>query len=207
MPLLFGAGGGSGFSSSDKKQDIQIGYPASIWSGRRGSNSLPPPWQGGALPDELRPHNIIHCNRRSPFCQELSKRFLQKGSRNFAGGRGLRRSGAALFSPKSLSFRCENTTLHGKRFDRSGRLCYTTRRKGRVVVEIAELVNLHAWCSPHFFPWSRFPSGAISSDKAKATSYRIRAISPVFMPVILPDSDRDSTRCTLKSERPSESSP
>ena len=26
------------------------------WSGRRGSNSLPPPWQGGALPDELRPH-------------------------------------------------------------------------------------------------------------------------------------------------------
>ena len=29
---------------------------APIWSGRRGSNSLPPPWQGGALPDELRPH-------------------------------------------------------------------------------------------------------------------------------------------------------
>ena len=27
-----------------------------LWSGRRGSNSLPPPWQGGALPDELRPH-------------------------------------------------------------------------------------------------------------------------------------------------------
>ena len=30
--------------------------PAHFWSGRRGSNSLPPPWQGGALPDELRPH-------------------------------------------------------------------------------------------------------------------------------------------------------
>ena len=28
----------------------------SIWSGLRGSNSLPPPWQGGALPDELKPH-------------------------------------------------------------------------------------------------------------------------------------------------------
>ena len=26
------------------------------WSGLRGSNSLPPPWQGGALPDELNPH-------------------------------------------------------------------------------------------------------------------------------------------------------
>ena len=29
------------------------------WSGRRGSNSLPPPWQGGALPDELRPHKMV----------------------------------------------------------------------------------------------------------------------------------------------------
>ena len=28
----------------------------SVWSGRRGSNSLPRPWQGRALPDELRPH-------------------------------------------------------------------------------------------------------------------------------------------------------
>ena len=25
------------------------------WSGQRDSNSLPPPWQGGALPNELRP--------------------------------------------------------------------------------------------------------------------------------------------------------
>ena len=28
------------------------------WSGLRGSNSLPPPWQGGALPDELKPHLV-----------------------------------------------------------------------------------------------------------------------------------------------------
>ena len=28
------------------------------WSGLRGSNSLPPPWQGGALPNELNPHNV-----------------------------------------------------------------------------------------------------------------------------------------------------
>ena len=37
---------------------------ASCWSGRRGSNSLPPPWQGGALPDELRPQ--IRCST-APF--------------------------------------------------------------------------------------------------------------------------------------------
>ena len=29
------------------------------WSGLRGSNSLPPPWQGGALPDELNPHIMV----------------------------------------------------------------------------------------------------------------------------------------------------
>ena len=31
---------------------------APYWSGLRGSNSLPPPWQGGALPDELNPHLV-----------------------------------------------------------------------------------------------------------------------------------------------------
>ena len=30
-----------------------------LWSGLRGSNSLPPPWQGGALPDELNPHLVL----------------------------------------------------------------------------------------------------------------------------------------------------
>ena len=28
------------------------------WSGRRGSDSRPPPWQGGALPTELLPHVV-----------------------------------------------------------------------------------------------------------------------------------------------------
>ena len=41
-------------NSIPKKQD----HPWVVlffWSGRRGSNSLPRPWQGRALPDELRP--------------------------------------------------------------------------------------------------------------------------------------------------------
>ena len=29
-----------------------------FWSGLRGSNPPPPPWQGGALPNELNPHNV-----------------------------------------------------------------------------------------------------------------------------------------------------
>ncbi len=32
-----------------------------VWSGLRGSNPPPPPWQGGALPNELNPH--IWCLR------------------------------------------------------------------------------------------------------------------------------------------------
>ena len=38
------------------------------WSGRRGSNSLPPPWQGGALPDELRPHTRSHAFAFDRWC-------------------------------------------------------------------------------------------------------------------------------------------
>ena len=31
----------------------------SLWSGLRGSNPPPPPWQGGALPNELNPRGIF----------------------------------------------------------------------------------------------------------------------------------------------------
>ena len=56
------AGRGSGWEPADttvsaeehaKKITTQMG--GDLWSGRRGSNSLPRPWQGRALPDELRP--------------------------------------------------------------------------------------------------------------------------------------------------------
>ena len=40
----------------DLKNPPKIGWI--LWSGLRGSNSLPPPWQGGALPDELNPHMV-----------------------------------------------------------------------------------------------------------------------------------------------------
>ena len=49
------------------------------WSGRRGSNSLPPPWQGGALPDELRPRNDAYYSRPFLICQ-VKKRFLANKS-------------------------------------------------------------------------------------------------------------------------------
>ena len=53
-----------------------------FWSGLRGSNSLPPPWQGGALPDELNPHQFGASGRNrtndtrifSPLLYRLSYR-------------------------------------------------------------------------------------------------------------------------------------
>mgnify|MGYP000234811338 CR=1 FL=1 len=61
---LFALASGEHFRPLPHKQKshrfcISASTMASYWSGRRGSNSLPPPWQGGALPDELRPH--IRC--------------------------------------------------------------------------------------------------------------------------------------------------
>ena len=63
-----------------KKEDIQIGCPLAIWSGQRGSNSLPPPWQGGALPDELCPRNKGYSTRETPACQDSSARFSEFSS-------------------------------------------------------------------------------------------------------------------------------
>ena len=55
-----------GFSFTQQKTT----YPkvSGQWSGLRGSNSLPPPWQGGALPDELNPHIWL----RMPTCISAS---------------------------------------------------------------------------------------------------------------------------------------
>ena len=75
IQCAFGAGGGSELFSINKKQDTQTGCPASTWSGRRGSNSLPPPWQGGALPDELRPRNKENYTRHFSVCQDGIPKF------------------------------------------------------------------------------------------------------------------------------------
>ena len=66
-----GAGGGSAFKHTsfipEKNPNLTVGD--FFWSGRRGSNSLPPPWQGGALPDELRPRNMEYHTKADAKCQ------------------------------------------------------------------------------------------------------------------------------------------
>ena len=50
---------------ADQKETPLLRSGVSFWSGRRGSNSLPRPWQGRALPDELRPQtqDTLYCVR------------------------------------------------------------------------------------------------------------------------------------------------
>ena len=45
----------SSLPATFQKENTILTDGVSFWSGRRGSNSLPRPWQGRALPDELRP--------------------------------------------------------------------------------------------------------------------------------------------------------
>ena len=58
-------------------------FRAREWSGLRGSNPPPPPWQGGALPNELNPRNGASGRNRtndtgifSPLLYQLSYRGL-----------------------------------------------------------------------------------------------------------------------------------
>ena len=43
----------------NKKTRIPNGILAFLWSGLRGSNPPPSPWQGDALPNELNPHFLV----------------------------------------------------------------------------------------------------------------------------------------------------
>ena len=75
---------------------LPLGYDTD-WSGLRGSNSLPPPWQGGALPDELTPQSGASGRNRtndtgifSPLLYRLSYRSKegeQKGIGDLHGAR------------------------------------------------------------------------------------------------------------------------
>ena len=64
---------------------LPLGYGAKKWSGQRDSNSLPPPWQGGALPNELCPQNGASGRNRtndtgifSPLLYQLSYRGVNR---------------------------------------------------------------------------------------------------------------------------------
>ena len=72
------------YEKSPKAFFIALGLFLS-WSGQRGSNSLPPPWQGGALPDELCPRNKGYFSKGMSPCQVFVFRFSEISSSAVSG--------------------------------------------------------------------------------------------------------------------------
>ena len=74
------AGRGSEFKPARDipKRNTILSDGVSFWSGRRGSNSLPRPWQGRALPDELRPQTQGGLYRIFCGLSTLHFRFARK---------------------------------------------------------------------------------------------------------------------------------
>ena len=52
LPLGYGA---------DNNSPTRRSASVNVWSGLRGSNPPPRPWQGRALPNELNPHTLHQC--------------------------------------------------------------------------------------------------------------------------------------------------
>ena len=83
LACLF-SGGATGFEPGVKvcsPMPYHLAMAPKKWSGQRDSNSLPPPWQGGALPNELCPQNGASGRNRtndtgifSPLLYQLSYR-------------------------------------------------------------------------------------------------------------------------------------
>ena len=84
---------------------LPLGH-GTVWSGWRGSNSLPPPWQGGALPDELHPQiwclrselNQRHADFQSAALPTELQRHMRKKSSSL-------RKFATLWRPRTDSNR------------------------------------------------------------------------------------------------------
>ena len=78
--------------------------PRFFWSGLRGSNPPPPPWQGGALPTELNPHiwclrsesNQRHGDFQSPALPTELQRRVENGDSDGARTHDLYRDRLAL---------------------------------------------------------------------------------------------------------------
>ena len=70
----------SSLPAAFQKENTILTDGVSFWSGRRGSNSLPRPWQGRALPDELRPQTQDKLYLSSQRLSTPFSQFPQKTS-------------------------------------------------------------------------------------------------------------------------------
>ena len=100
-----------------------------LWSGLRGSNSLPPPWQGGALPDELSPQWCLRSesNQRhedfqsSALPTELQRQMAtRKGLEPSTSGVTGRRSNQLNYRAKCETVLCQLHKIKSERFHFGG---------------------------------------------------------------------------------------
>ena len=97
------AGRGSEFKPARgiPKRNTTLTDGVSFWSGRRGSNSLPRPWQGRALPDELRPQTQGGLYRIFCGLSTLHFRFARKNQ-----NQGPKALSTPSISPPRRCFQC-----------------------------------------------------------------------------------------------------
>ena len=151
-------------------------YFHSIWSGRRGSNSLPPPWQGGALPDELRPH--IWC---------VYPRTLPSDSLEFRGPRESLRS-KILWGRGGISEFVAAVLLV-----RPPDKCLTFRRATRIGLE-PTTPSVTGWCSNQLS--YRAISGVIITTPLWSGRRGSNSLPPPWQGGALPDELRPHIRGT-----------
>ena len=121
---------GRRFRSNKKNRPLCITVGFSCWSGLRGSNSLPPPWQGGALPDELKPRLLRTLGYYSMGwrrCQPLPEREPVRRPRKTEEG-GLR-PGSRVPARRDDWFAGERAGGHAAR--KTGRPLFTGKPDGR----------------------------------------------------------------------------
>ena len=98
-------GYGTVFQTSKAGIDLQgAPYRLCLWSGLRGSNPLPQPWQGCALPNELNPHH----QKNLPLPQTQRKAYPALRFAFWLGASGRNRTNdTRIFSPLlyQLSYR------------------------------------------------------------------------------------------------------
>ena len=148
----------------------------SCWSGRRGSNSLPPPWQGGALPDELRPH--IRCIFP---CTLPSDSFEYRGPRESLRSKILwGRGGISEFVTAVLLVRLPDKRL-------------TFRRATRIGLE-PTTPSVTGWCSNQLS--YRAISGVIITTQLLSGRRGSNSLPPPWQGGALPDELRPHIRGT-----------
>ena len=91
----------SNLPAAFQKENTILTDGVSFWSGRRGSNSLPRPWQGRALPDELRPQTQGGLYRIFCGLSTLHFRFARKNQ-----NQGPKALSTPSISPPRRCFQC-----------------------------------------------------------------------------------------------------